>query len=314
MNPELSFVIPCYCSEKTVPIVLDELIDSIPAGISYEIICVNDCSPDDTFHALADYAKLHNCVSVIDLAKNVGQHNALMAGYRQSRGKIVITLEDDGQSPPAEYQKLVDALKDDMDVVYARYGLKKQALFRNLGSRFAGVMGRAMMGSPKGVEGSSFFAAKRFVIDEITKYENPYTFVHGLILRATSKIGDVAMEHRPRTEGKSGYSFKKLVSLWLNGFTSFSVKPLRLASVVGVIVALIGFAYGIFTIIQKILFPDILEGYSSTIAVILFIGGINMMMLGMLGEYVGRIFISINNAPQYVIKKIINGEEEHDER
>lgn len=302
----ISFVIPCYRSERTVGAVVSELKASVKPSDAYEVICVNDCSPDATLEVLKSLAAKDDRIKVIDLAINSGQHNALMAGYRHVSGEVVVTLEDDGQSPPSEFYTLVEALDDDHDVVYARYGTKKQAAFRNLGSWFAGIMGHAMMGAPKDVEGSSFFAAKRFVIDEVVRYGNPYTFVHGLILRATSKLGDCPIEHRERMEGSSGYTLKKLISLWLNGFTSFSVKPLRMASALGVAVALLGFLFGAGVIIRKLIDPGITAGYSSLMAVILLLGGILMILLGMLGEYVGRIYISLNNAPQYVIRNTYN--------
>lgn len=303
---KISFVIPCYRSEKTVAGVVSELKQSVRPADTYEIICVNDCSPDNTIGVLRDIADQDERVKVIDLAKNSGQHNALMAGYRHVSGEVVVTLEDDGQSPPSEFYHLIESLDNEHDVVYAGFGTKKQGAFRNLGSWFAGVMGQAMMGAPKDIEGSSFFAAKRFVIDEVVRYGNPYTFIHGLILRTTSKLGNYPIEHRARMEGSSGYTFKKLVSLWLNGFTSFSVKPLRLASALGFIVALIGFIFGVVVVARKLVFPEIAAGYSSLMAVILLVGGLIMVLLGMLGEYVGRIYISMNNAPQYVVRATYN--------
>lgn len=303
---KLSFVIPCYRSQGTIASVIKEISSTVRDEDDYEIICVNDNSPDDTLRVLREEAAKNGRVKIISFAMNFGQHNALMAGYRQAEGDIVISLDDDGQTPAEESYKLIDALGSRYDVVYARYAEKKHSSFRNLGSRIAAAMGRAMMGSPKDLYGSSFFACKRFIIDEITRYENPYTFVAGLIFRSTDKLGNVDVRHREREVGSSGYSLKKLISLWLNGFTSFSVKPLRFASIVGFVLAAIGFLFGLAVVVNKLLNPEIAAGYSSLMAVILFVGGMLMIMVGLLGEYVGRIYISLNNAPQYVVRETIN--------
>jgi len=303
---KLSFVIPCYGSERTIAQVIQEIVSTVKQEDDYEIICVNDSSPDHVLEVLEELASALEQLKVISFTKNFGQHNALMAGYRQANGDIIISLDDDGQTPATECYKLIDALGDDLDVIFARYPEQKQSLYRRIGSSFASMMGQMMMGSPKELYGSSFFACKRLIVDEITRYENPYTFIAGLIFRSTDKLGNVDITHNERAYGKSGYSFKKLVSLWLNGFTSFSVKPLRVASVVGFAIAAIGFIFGVYTIINRLLHPDMAQGYSSLMAVILFIGGMLMVMLGLLGEYVGRIFISLNKAPQYVIRETVN--------
>ena len=205
---------------------------------------------------------------------------------------------------------LIDALNEDVDVAYAKYPKKKHGLFRNMGTKVNHTMNVWLLGMPKTVHSTSYFAAKRFVIDEMIRYTAPYTFPSGLICRTTRKIVNVEIEHHRRTSGQSGYTFKKLLNLWLNGATQFSVKPLRLASALGSFVAFVGLIFGIFTVIRKILSPNIAAGYSSMMCVLLFIGGMIMMMLGLIGEYIGRIYICLNKSPQYVVRNTINCEDE----
>ena len=303
----LSFVIPCYRSEKTVQSVIDEIIIKVgEREIDYEIIAVNDCSPDCVLWKLKSIAYNNPRVKVIDLANNMGKHAAVMAGYRHVRGDIVVNLDDDGQCPLDMLWDLVDRLGDDCDISMARYPKKKQSAFKNLGSTFNGLMAKVIIGKPRKLQISNFSVMKRFVVEEIVKYNNPYPYLGGLFVRTTKRIVNIPMEERDRTFGTTGFTLKKSVKLLLNGYTAFSVRPLRIASFVGIISAIIGFIFGLFTIIRKIVLPNISVGWSSTVAILLFIGGLIMLMLGMIGEYIGRIYISINNSPQYVIREKIN--------
>lgn len=307
INKKLSFVIPCYGSEKTITSVIEEIIDTVSSRNPYEIICVNDCSPDNVYEVLKKLARDNNRIKVLSLAKNFGQHNALMAGYGEVTGDIIISLDDDGQTPAKECYKLINQLNENNDVIYARYKEKKHSIFKNFGSRIAALMGQILLEVPKDLYVSSYFVCKRYVIDEIIKYKNPYSYLCGLILRTTKKIRNVDIEHREREIGETGYTFTKLLGIWLNGFTAFSVKPLRIATILGMICSMFGFAYGIWVIIKKLFINDSTPmGYSSMMAAIVFIGGMIMIMLGLIGEYIGRIYISINNAPQYVIREKIN--------
>lgn len=307
-----SFVIPCYRSENTIEIVVKELTEKLNSeNISdYEIILVNDCSPDNVWHKIKTLTDTDKHISGINLAKNFGQHAALLAGYAKTTGDYVVSLDDDGQAPIDELDKLMAGIDDEHDVVYAYYEDIKQKSYRKFGTWAATKMAQIMVGAPKDFKGSSFYIAKKFVIDEIVRYSNPYPYLLGLVLRSTRKIGYVKTEHRKRLEGTSGYTFKSLISLWINGFTAFSVKPLEIGTVIGVVFAIIGFVGGIVTIIRKLLNPAIMAGWSSLISVTLFVGGMLMLMLGLIGEYIGRIYICINNAPQYVIREeIINNQQ-----
>lgn len=305
---KISFVIPCYRSAKSIKRVITSIIDTVEkdARYDYEIICVNDHSPDDTLDVLMRLADDKH-IKVVDLMRNFGQHSALMAGYNFVSGDYVVSLDDDGQNPPSEVFKLLDALiENGYDWVSAKYNKQKEPFYRIIGSKIVKQMSRMLIDAPRDIDINSYCVVKRDVIEEIIKYKNSYPFVHGLMLRVTRNIGNVEIEHFPRAEGRSGYSIAKLIGLTLNGFTAFSVKPLRAASALGFFIALIGFFHGIVIIARKILNPNILLGYSSLMAVLLFIGGIIMILLGLLGEYVGRIYISINNAPQFTIKATKN--------
>lgn len=309
MSKLVSFVIPCYRSEQTIGGVVEE-INSTMADLpqyTYEIILVNDASPDNTFETIRDLCRKQSNICGINLAKNFGQHAALMAGFHYVHGEIVVCLDDDGQTPANEVGKLLNGIEEGADVVYARYATKQHSAFRNFGSKVNELMTRVMLGKPKELYISSYFAAKRFVVEEMTRYQNPYPYVIGLVLRSTKKIINVEVTHREREIGTSGYTIGKLLNLWFNGFTAFSVKPLRLATVMGIISACAGFSYGIFTIIKKFVNPDVVVGFSALMAAIVFFGGLILLMLGIIGEYIGRIYISLNNSPQFVIRESIDG-------
>ena len=305
---KVSFVIPCYRSAQTLPGVVNEIEETMKTLSKYEweLVLVNDCSPDDTFETIKTIASVRNNVVGISLAKNFGQHAALMAGFREATGDIVVALDDDGQTPANEVGKLLDGIESGADVVYASYRNKKHSAFRNFGSSVNEKMLRIMLGKPKDLFISSYFAAKRFIIDDMLRYENSYPYVIGLVLRATKNIINVDVTHREREVGTSGYTLKKLLGLWFNGFTAFSIKPLRIATFLGVITAIAGFAYGIYTIIKKFIVPDVPLGFSAMMSALVFIGGMIMLMLGMIGEYVGRMYISMNNSPQYVVREKTN--------
>lgn len=301
---KISFVIPCYRSEKTLPDVIDEIKTTmVEIRHEYEIILVNDSSPDKTFEVIKQLAAENDNILGIDLAKNFGQHCALMAGMRHTSGDVVVCLDDDGQTPANEVGKLLNKLEEGYDVCYASYGKKQHSGFRNFGSKVNELMTRIMLGKPKELKVSSYFAAKRFIVDDMLRYEQSYAYVIGLVLRATKNVANVEVNHRARSVGESGYTLGKLFSLWFNGFTAFSIKPLRIATGIGCFCACSGFLYGIYTIIKKLVLVDVQAGFSALMSVLVFIGGMIMLMLGLIGEYIGRIYICMNNSPQYVIRE-----------
>lgn len=305
---KISFVIPCYGSENTIENVImqiKQVMNSRPE-FDYEIILVNDCSPDNVWKVITKLCEADSHIRAIRLAKNFGQHSALMAGYTFVTGDYIATLDDDGQTPAEEVFKLVDKVKEGYDVAYGCYTERKDNIFRKFGTLMNNKMLEIMIEKPKDVHLTSYFVAKRYIIDEITKYQNPYPYIWGLILRTTKNIVNVEINHKERKEGKSGYTLTKLLNLWLNGFTAFSVKPLRLATGVGAGTSVIGVIFIIYTIVKKLMNPELVPGYSSLMAVLLFIGGMLMVMIGLVGEYVGRIYICINASPQFVIGEQLN--------
>ena len=309
---KVSFVIPCYRSEKTLEGVVSEIKETMQKlqKYSFEIILVNDSSPDNTWQTIQKVCRENDNVVGINLSKNFGQHAALMAGMRETAGDYVVCLDDDGQTPANEVDKLLNALEEGNDAVYAKYGNKKHSAFRNLGSRVNDLMARMMLGKPKELFVSSYFGVKRFVVEDMLRYQNSYPYVIGLVLRATKNIVNVDVTHREREEGRSGYTLKKLLGLWFNGFTAFSVTPLRIATVIGIFCAFVGFVYAVYVFIRRLIAPTYVLGFSSLMCVILFVGGMLMIMLGLVGEYIGRIYISLNNSPQYVVREKVGKKEE----
>ena len=308
---KLSFVIPCYGSEKTIEFVVNEIIEtvSLKPEYDYEIICIHDCSPDNVLSVLERLAKGNKKIKVIDFAKNFGKHAGVLAGFKYATGDYIIGLDDDGQCPVDHlWELLAPLINDESDYAMAGYSKVKQSVFKNLGSSLNSLMSQILLKKPKDLYFSNFYAMKKFIAKEMIKYTNPYPYLEGLTLRTTRDFAIVPMEERERIEGTGNFTLGKSIDLLMNGFTAFSVKPLRISTIMGVLCAFAGFIFGLVVVIRKIIHPSIAMGYSSTMAVLLFIGGIIMLMLGLIGEYIGRIYISINNSPQYVIRNIINGE------
>ena len=305
----LSFVIPCYRSEHTIRLVTDEIIETVSQRpeYDYEIICVNDCSPDGVYAILRALAEENPKIKVVDLMKNMGKHAAVLAGYSFAKGDYIVNLDDDCQCPVYELWKLLEPVEHDKaDVATARYHKKEQAVWKNVGSAINAWVGSFMLDKPAGLRIENFRVLKRIVAHEATKYPHPYPYIEGLILRVTNRIVMVDMYERERTIGTSGYTFLKSFMLFLNGFTAFSVKPLRLATIIGFVTAFSGFLFFLRIIFHKLLYPATQAGYSSIMSVLLFLGGLIMLFLGLIGEYVGRIYICLNRAPQYVIRDTIN--------
>ena len=306
---KISFVIPCYHSARTIGNVVRDIVDTVLARseFQYEVILVNDNPPDDTWSVICEMCRNNPNIHGICFTKNFGQHAALMAGYRKVTGDIVVSLDDDGQNPPQEMFKLIDALNEKTDLVYAKYTQKKRSLIRKFGSKVNDWMVQWLLDKPKELYLASYYAAKRFIIDEMVKCENPFPYIDGLALRSTSEYINVDIVHKERAAGNSGYSIAKLIGLWMNGLTSFSVKPLRIATFSGFCISLFGLVLAVIIIIQKLILKDsVSAGWPSIMTVVLILDGAIMIMLGLVGEYVGRIYITMNKNPQYVIKDEVN--------
>ena len=312
MRKLVSIVIPCYRSAEMIGGVVADInreMEKLQEKYRWEIILVNDCSPDNTFDVIRELCREYTNICGVNLARNFGQHAALMAGFHQVKGDILVCMDDDGQTPAFAIKDLLQGLEEGSDVVYAKYEHKHHNAFRNFGSRVNDLMLKFMLGKPADLYVSSFFAARRFIVDEMLRYQNAYPYVIGLVLRATRNIKNVTVEHQDRKAGESGYTLSKLLGLWFNGFTAFSEKPLRVATIIGTGCAFLGFLYGLYTIIKKLVNPMVPIGFSSLMSALMFIGGMLMLMVGLVGEYIGRMYICMNNAPQYVVREIV-GEEE----
>lgn len=303
-SSRISIVIPVYNSEKTVRLLVDKLIHILPQPL--EIVLVNDGSKDASDatcrSAQEDYPEV---VKYVELSRNYGEHCAVMAGLNQSTGDYVVIMDDDFQNPPEEVLKLVAEARDnDYDVVYSCYKEKKHSYFRNLGSRFNNSMATVLLKKPKGLYLSSFKCINRFVVDEIVKYDGPYPYVDGLIFRITEKYGVVEVQHDERRDGESGYTLSKLIRLWMNMFVNFSLLPLRVTTLLGCFTSVFALFLMAWVMISKLIEPDMPAGWPTTVVMIALFSGAQLVMIGLLGEYVGRIFLSQNKTPQYCIRKV----------
>ena len=304
---EISVIVPCY---NSMPI-LEELVELSIEEFrkmniqTYEFVLVNDCSPKkETILFLKKIADRFDCVKVVDLAKNTGQANAQVAALNHTTGDIIINMDDDMQTHPKNIPILYNKLMEGgYDLVLGKYFQKKHSFYRRVLTAADDRFEETFLRKPKGMSFTSFWITRRYIVDEIIKYENPYSFMEGLFLRTAGNIANVGIEHFDRSEGRSGYNIFKLIKLWSN-FTGFTVLPLRIADGIGALAAFIGVIYAIKTFISKLLNPDMVAGYASMICLLLVFFGITLICIGMVGEYVGRTFMSVNHTPQYVVKNV----------
>ena len=305
---KISVVIPCYKSQEYIEGIVFETQSVLRKRSKYihEIILINDGSPDNTFNVIKEICKNNITVKAVNLSRNFGQANAMMAGYNYVSGDIIVHSDDDGQTPINFLWDLVDELEKGHDIVFAKFFKKENHIIQNLGSRLNNLMSEILIGKPKGLHFGNFWVCRRYVIEEIRKNQNPFPYIGGMFLKTTLNISQVETIHRPRKYGKSTYSFLKMCGLWYNGFTAFSIVPLRIASFLGMITALTGFAYACYLIIQRIIHDTVPAGYTSIAAILLLVSGITMILLGIVGEYIGRIYLNINKIPQYIVREEIN--------
>ena len=305
---KLSIVIPVYNSEN----ILRELVNQITSEIKkidsisdYEIILVNDKSIDGSWQTIEKICDENKYVAGIDLMKNVGQHNALIAGIKSSNSDFVITMDDDLQHSPKFIEKIILKLNEGYDVCYTKYVNNKYSFFKKLGSIVNDKIANIVLQKPKDIYLSSFKGIKKNVVNEIKKFSGPYVYIDGIILDLTSNIGTVDVDHSKRLDGKSNYNLNKLFSLWIKVFTNSSIYPLRIASMTGFIITLIATILALILIINKLLNPEIQQGWTSIVVIILFFSGVQLLALGIIGEYLGRIFLNLNQKSQFTISKII---------
>ena len=306
LTPELSLVIPVYNGGATVgPLV--EQITKVFGSTSFEVVLVNDGSEDDSETVCAKLAQVFpHRVVFVHLSRNFGEHSAVLAGFKQARGRYIAVLDDDGQNPPEEVAKMLEELKrKNYDVVYGHYIEKKHSTFRNFGSWFNDRIATIMLHKPKDLYLSSFKVMNRFVVDEITKYRGPYPYTDGLIYRVTRNIGQIPVEHRASAGGTSRYTLRRLVRLWLNMFLNFSIKPLRLSIYVGLLTSCLSVVALIAILIDRIwITPNVTLGIPTVLGTIVLLAGIQLMILGLVGEYLGRLYLDQTGTPQYVIRYV----------
>ncbi len=304
--PELSLVIPVYNGSRTIG-ALVEHTTKIFGSTSFEIVLVNDGSEDDSETVCAQLAeKFPETVTFVHLSRNFGEHSAVLAGLTQAHGGYVAVMDDDGQNPPEEVVRMLDELKrKNYDVIYGHYIEKKHSWFRNAGSRFNNLIATLMLHKPKDLYLSSFKVMNRFLVNEIIKYRGPYPYTDGLIYRVTRNIGQIPVEHRVSQSGPSRYTLRRLVRLWLNMFLNFSIKPLRISVYVGLLASCLSIVALIAILIDKLwITPDLTVGIPTVLGSVVFFSGIQLMILGLVGEYLGRLYLDHTGTPQYVVRYI----------
>ncbi|RLB67835.1 MAG: glycosyltransferase [Deltaproteobacteria bacterium] len=307
----LSIVIPVYNSEKTIAALVNKVNDELaPMVKQVEFVLVNDGSQDNSHDVIVELSRQYaTSMRYIQLFRNFGEHNAVMCALNNMTGDCAVIIDDDFQNPPKEIIKLVKTLyEDQVDVVYSYYEQKKHSLFRNWGSRFNGFVAQVILKKPKGLYLSSFKALSKELIDIIIQYQGPYPYVDALVLRSTQSIGRSLCQHNERETGRSNYNLRRLIRLWLNMFIGFSVWPLRLMAIAGVSLSLLAFLMVIYFILARLMGPfifmqDIPPGWASTISLITLFFGLHFLSMAILGEYIGRLVLTINKEPQYLIRK-----------
>jgi glycosyltransferase involved in cell wall biosynthesis len=306
----LSIVIPVYNGASSIAELVGALEQlEIPGG--HEIVLVNDGSRDNSLavcRGLVESARVS--ITLIDLSRNYGEHNAVMAGLRHVSGAHVITMDDDLQNPPEEVERLLShAQESGHEVIYTYYDEKQHAFWRNLGSRFTNWVAGFVLDKPKGFYLSSFRCMSAFVVREITRYEGPFPYIDGLILQVTQDIDRLLVRHLPRAVGRSNYTMRRLLRLWLSMFVNFSVMPLRLSTLTGFGLSLIGTVGSLIAITEALFFAPP-AGWASLMAAVLLLSGVQLVILGIVGEYLGRLYLTANNKPQSITKTVMRVEPE----
>lgn len=303
--PKVSIVIPVYGSEAVLPELVSQLISVLSNQEGFEIILVCDQSPDGSWKKIKSLAEMYPEVKGLLLRINSGQHNACMAGFAYSSGQIIVTMDDDLQHSPSHVPGLINAIEAGHDVVYARFKDRKHPKWKILGSHFNDWAAKFLISKPRGLYLSSFRAFTAPIRDQILRYRGPFVYVDGLILNVTQNISSVDVEHHQRYAGRSFYGFRRSVSLWMKMATGFSIAPLRFTSFMGLLFSGLGFLLAVIFVIQKFTLNMMPIGWSSLIVTLLIVSGVQLLALGLIGEYIGRLFLTINSQPQYVVAELV---------
>jgi glycosyltransferase involved in cell wall biosynthesis len=303
----LSIVIPVYNGAGSIGELVGALEElDVPGG--HEIVLVNDGSPDDSLAVMKRLVlEARVPMTIVNLTRNFGEHNAVMTGLRHARGSHVITMDDDLQNPPGEVLRLLAyARASGKDVIYTRYAQKFHASWRNVGSRFSNRIADFVLEKPKGLYLSTFRCMTAFIAHAIAEYAGPFPYVDGLIMQVTQSIGELEVEHLPRMAGRSNYTFRRLVRLWLNLFVNFSVMPLRLSTLGGFALSLLGL-FGFAWVVTEALVSSTPPGWASLAAAVLLLSGMQLLILGLIGEYLGRLYLTLNRKPQAIVRETYRG-------
>jgi undecaprenyl-phosphate 4-deoxy-4-formamido-L-arabinose transferase len=308
---DLSIVVPVYRSEDCLVALVAAISKALgPTGWRYEVILVNDGSPDRTWPVVEELCQSHPEVIGVDLRRNFGQDNAILTGFRVASGRAVAVMDDDLQHHPADLPAMLDRLEVGFDVVYAAFLVKRQKAWKNLGSWFNGRVAEWLLGKPRGIYLSPYKVIRREVTDLICRYDGPFPYVDGLLLQVTSRLAQVPVEHHARYAGVSTYSLGRSIRVWGRMVTSFSVKPLRLVTWCGLSQGLLGTALAAGVVLYRLLYPErfapAVAGWASLMVALLLIGGVQMLFLGILGEYAGRTYTTIVGTPQAAIRTVLN--------
>lgn len=303
----ISIVVPCYNSEQTIAELVELTLKEIHKYPEYEteFVLVNDCSRDDTWSVLSSLAERYPFVKAINLIRNFGQHNAIMAALNYAAGDLIVGMDDDMQTHPSQLPKLLDKMKEGYDVVYGQYPHRKNSFFKNMTSKFNAYTSRILLGRPKSIVSSNYWVINRLVCDEVVKYRSYNPYVDAIFYRVTQNIADVPIEHYKRQYGSSNYTFRKLVKLWLAYF-NFSSVPLHISSYLGIIFSLTGFIGAVAIFIRQLVVPSSQLGWASLMCAMCLFFGMGMLVVGIMGEYLGKIILTINNTPQYIIRESRN--------
>ncbi len=302
---ELSVVVPVYNSQATIALLLERLTPALGRLTPhYEIILIDDGSPDDSWQAIEQQRERYrDHLVAVQLMSNFGQHNALMCGLGLARGRFIVTMDDDLQNPPEEIGRLLQRIREGgFDLVYGVAKDRRHASWRNLGAAVVWRFYRRVFRNP--ITPTSFRVMRRQLVDSIQFYDLNFTYLDGLLAWCTKRIGAVDVEHHARAEGRSGYSLRKLLLLALNLYTNFSLLPLQMVSLLGFVTALSGFGIGLYYLLQYFAAHIEVPGYASTIIAILILGGAQLLALGVIGEYLGRLHLNVNRKPQYVVRTV----------
>ena len=303
----VSVVIPCYNSERSIAEVVELTMAEFAKLDSFdcEFVLVDDNSSDGTFAEITRLCERYPNVHGLSLMRNFGQHNGLMCAMNHVSGDYVLGMDDDMQTHPSQIAPILAKMGEGYDLVYGVYRKSTNGSVKNLTSWLNKKTSRVLLGRPKDIQSSNFWCITRQVCDEVIKYKNYSPYVDGIFYRVTHNIGNVTIEHHEREYGQSGYTLKKLIKQWMAYF-NFSVIPLRIASVIGVVSAVVGFVMALVTVIRKLLDPTMLVGWASTISLMMFFFGLVLMVLGIIGEYVGDLVLAVNGTPQYIVRKKVN--------